>query len=98
MQGPVVLNERGTPRQPSRGRAAVGSTARAGASAQERAPGVVEDAVVELVDRDRARQAGQLETLAAAIDVGLIVPLAALGAAVDLHAARVLGHENVRLE
>jgi hypothetical protein len=50
------------------------------ASSEQRAAAHVEDAVVELGDRDRARQRRQLESLTIEIDVGVGEPRAGLGA------------------
>jgi hypothetical protein len=41
-------------------------------SAQQGAPGGVEDIVVDLVDRDRAGQPGQLEAVAVSVDLWLV--------------------------
>jgi len=64
---------------------------------QQGAPVAIENVVVDLVDSNRARQAGQIEALAVAVDIWLSAPLATLRTAVDLHPPRILRSEHVRL-
>ena len=58
----------------------------------------IQDAVVEIVDGDGARQGGQLEGVAGAVELRLGAPIAAIGAAIHGDATRILRDEDVRLK